>query len=159
LTADNKRWSGKAAVWQDGWRNLHTSGTTTISVEFAAAGRSRATRVVRTWAADAKVADGTAYVQRHGQSRQPVDALAWDRALEVYRPYLSYSELGTLVDRKPPWALERPGHAHSLSERAACSTPAQARVFFLLGGAPPQSRPGAVQPGGGAAPIRRRGLG
>jgi predicted ATPase len=101
LTRDNKRWSGRTTVWRDGWRNLHAAGTASIVVELAVDGQPGRTRVSREWAPGVGLADAVASAQRHGQPRQRVDALGWSRALEVYRPFLSYAELGALVEGRP----------------------------------------------------------
>src|SRR6266511_3842205 len=101
LTGDNKRWSGRAAVWRNSWRNLHAEGAASIVVELAIDGQAGPTKVSRVWAPGVGLADAAASSQRHGQPRQSVDALGWSRALEVYRPFLSYAELGALVEGRP----------------------------------------------------------
>jgi recombinational DNA repair ATPase RecF len=100
LTGDNKRWSGRTAVWRNSWRNLHAGDTAGIVVELVVDGQSGPTRVSRQWNAGAALADDTSYAQPAGQPRRPVDALGWTRALQVHRPFLSYAELGGLVEGK-----------------------------------------------------------
>lgn len=101
MTGDNKRWSGRTAVWRAGWRNLHTQGLSRVCVELAVDGQAGVTRVTREWPPGCELDDATAFAQAHGSPRQPLSALGWQRPLELYRPFLSYSELGALVAGKP----------------------------------------------------------
>jgi ABC-type Mn2+/Zn2+ transport system ATPase subunit len=101
LTGDNKRWSGRTAVWRAGWRNLHTAGDSRIAVSMAADGRRGVTSVVREWPHDNALEDGIAFAQAQGAPRQSIETLGWAVPLELYRPFLSYSELGTLVAGRP----------------------------------------------------------
>jgi hypothetical protein len=59
------------------------------------------TTLVREWASGADLEQAIAYIQPHGGTRAAVDTLGFAHALEVYRPFLSYAELGTLMDGKP----------------------------------------------------------
>ena len=42
-----------------------------------------------------------AWVQRDGQKREDTGVLGWDAALEMYRPLLSYDELGHILEGRP----------------------------------------------------------
>ncbi|MCX4092118.1 AAA family ATPase [Nocardia sp. alder85J] len=101
LTGHNRRWSGRSSVWREGWRNLHDGGESRIDLELTAAGSVGALTVTRLWPGGTDLADGVWTVQQDG--RPPADFVAgdWARALELYRPFLSYSELGALVDGRP----------------------------------------------------------
>src|SRR5215472_200105 len=102
LTGDNKRWSGdRSAVWRDGWRNLHTSGETRICAELASAGQPGVIKVVREWPAGARLDGATSYVQAHCQPRQPLTEADWSHQLQLFRPFLSYAELGALLNGRP----------------------------------------------------------
>jgi DNA repair exonuclease SbcCD ATPase subunit len=101
LTGDNMRWSGRAAVWRDGWRNLNTSGESRISVELTADGQPGVIRVNRDWPAGAGLDDAESFAQARGQQRQPLTALNLSAPLELFRPFLSYAELGGLLSGKP----------------------------------------------------------
>lgn len=101
LTGDSKRWSGRTAVWREGWRNLHAPDPTRVVVELSVDGHPGATRVTRQWAADADLDAATSTVQRPGAKVEPLAALGWAHPLELYRPFLSYAELGALVDGRP----------------------------------------------------------
>lgn len=103
LTGDNKRWSSRQGkIWRDGWRNLHHArGTSRIAVDLVLAKDPGTTRVARRWAPEDDLDDGKWTVQRPGQKEQPFVDLRWTEPLEVYRPFLSYSELGGLIDGEP----------------------------------------------------------
>ena len=102
MTGDNKRWSGdRSAVWREGWHNLHTTGGTRICAELTADGQAGAIKVVREWSDGARLDDATSYVQAHGQARQPLTKAGWSAQLELFRPFLSYAELGALLNGRP----------------------------------------------------------
>ena len=100
LTGENKRWSDRTAVWKDGWRNLHDPDTTAIAVQLTEDGEPGTTTVTREWAPGAGLDDAQARVEVGGVV-QPLAAKGWARPLELYRPFLSYSELGALVSGQP----------------------------------------------------------
>jgi recombinational DNA repair ATPase RecF len=101
FTGVNRRWAGRSSVWREGWRNLHDGTVSRIELELTAAGSEPALTIVRDWPAGAELTGGTWTEQRKG--KQPTDFRAddWAPALELYRPFLSYSELGALVDGRP----------------------------------------------------------
>jgi energy-coupling factor transporter ATP-binding protein EcfA2 len=103
LTGENKRWSmpGRGVVWRNGWRNLHASDGARIAVDLAADGRPGVISVVREWPDGGGLADAVVYAQAPGTAREPFATLNWSAPLELYRPFLSYSELGALVSGKP----------------------------------------------------------
>lgn len=101
LTGDSKRWSGRTAVWREGWRNLHASDPTRVVVELSVDSQPGVTRVTHEWAPDADLEAATSTVQRPGAKVEPLAALGWEQPLELYRPFLSYAELGALVDGRP----------------------------------------------------------
>jgi hypothetical protein len=84
----------------NGWRNLHAPDTTAIAVQLTEDGEPGTTTVTREWAAGAALDDAQARVEAAGVP-QPLAAKGWGRPLELYRPFLSYSELGALVSGKP----------------------------------------------------------
>ncbi|MFF0495555.1 AAA family ATPase [Nocardia aobensis] len=100
LTGVNRRWEGRSAVWRDGWRNLHCDETPRIAVDLVAQERGPFT-ITRTWAEGDELSAGS-WTERENDSGsaefRPED---WARALELYRPFLSYSELGAVVDGRP----------------------------------------------------------
>jgi hypothetical protein len=102
LTGENRRWSGSGhSVERNGWRNLHQRETAHIQVDMAEDGKHGTTIVSREWQQDAGLDEASSYVQASGAPRQPLSALGWAKPLELYRPFLSYAELGALVRGKP----------------------------------------------------------
>jgi hypothetical protein len=100
LTGDNKRWSDRTAVWKEGWRNLHEHDETAIAVSLTEEGSPLPAVVSRQWATGAALDSGQAYLSV-GADQRPFATKGWARPLELYRPFLSYSELGALVSGQP----------------------------------------------------------
>jgi energy-coupling factor transporter ATP-binding protein EcfA2 len=100
VTGASRRWSHNTAA-RAGWRNLHASGMSRVAVSLAADGQAGTMTMAREWAAGADLEDVAAYFQQPGGRREPGVPIGWTGPLELYRPFLSYSELGTLVDGKP----------------------------------------------------------
>jgi energy-coupling factor transporter ATP-binding protein EcfA2 len=102
LTGENQRWAGrKAKVWQDGWRNLHCPDPLRIEADLAVEGVAGRTRISRSWPAGADLQSDKAWVQRAGQPREELSTLGWTAALATFRPFLSYNELGSMLDEGP----------------------------------------------------------
>jgi energy-coupling factor transporter ATP-binding protein EcfA2 len=100
VTGASRRWSHNTAA-RTGWRNIHASGMSRVTVGLAADGRAGTMTLAREWAPGTALEDAAAYVQEPGARREPGGPAGWAEPLELYRPFLSYSELGTLVDGKP----------------------------------------------------------
>ncbi|MHC9296587.1 AAA family ATPase [Mycobacterium sp. LTG2003] len=101
LTGTNSRWKNKAAVWSQNWRNLHAGEPAQIRVRLAEEG-SGATVIGVDWpAGDVEVEDLKIWVQRDGSRREDAAVLGWTGALEMYRPLLSYDELGGILEGRP----------------------------------------------------------
>lgn len=101
LTGDNQRWADRTQVWKEGWRNLHTTGERYVRVVLGIEGHRGGATVECHWQADAGLDDRTSFLQLAGRPRQSVAELGWERPLELYRPFLSYSELGGLLSGSP----------------------------------------------------------
>jgi energy-coupling factor transporter ATP-binding protein EcfA2 len=100
LTGDTYRWRKKSAVWRDGWRNLHHA-TAGVEAEFHVEGEKGATLVATRWKGDADLDAGETFAQIHGQPRMDLAGLGWSEPLKTYRPFLSYSELGSMLAGTP----------------------------------------------------------
>ncbi|WP_232002909.1 AAA family ATPase [Mycobacterium sp. 1245801.1] len=102
LTGVNSRWKDKPVVWSQAWRNLHAGEPAQIRIGLTEEG-SGTTAIGVDWPAgqDVPVEDARRWVQRKGQKQEPVGALGWDTALTMYRPLLSYDELGGILEGKP----------------------------------------------------------
>lgn len=58
-------------------------------------------RVTREWPKHASLDSAVSSVQPPGEPRRPLSTMNWSASLEVFRPFLSYSELGALVSGRP----------------------------------------------------------
>jgi recombinational DNA repair ATPase RecF len=101
LTGQNKRWTDRAAVWKEGWRNLHEPGTSAIAVDMTEDGQPGAMTVAMEWPPGADLDDAQTLIASNGGPRRPLESKGWKKPLELYRPFLSYSELGALVSGHP----------------------------------------------------------
>lgn len=101
LTGSSGRWAGRTMVWRDGWRNLHSAEPPRITVDLVTAGRAGSSRIVRSWDTDDDLDDGGWSRQRPGEKVEPFDGTEWGEDAQTYRPFLSYSELGALIDGRP----------------------------------------------------------
>lgn len=103
LTGRNLRWSGRRneAQWQGGWRNLHTDGPAEIAVDLVMVGQEKPSTVRMHWAQDADLHDRSWTLQRPPRRREDFDVTRWSTPLELHRPFLSYNELGSLLDSRP----------------------------------------------------------
>jgi recombinational DNA repair ATPase RecF len=97
LTGDSQRWQERSVAWREGWRNLHHHGAVEVQARFAAEG-SRGLTVRRHWTERADLNESQAEVQEPGRPRARLEALGWEQALQVHRPFLSYDELGSMFD-------------------------------------------------------------
>ncbi|OZG26380.1 hypothetical protein BH683_023705 [Williamsia sp. 1138] len=102
LTGQSYRWRNKRAkMWADSWRNLHQGNPCEVRVEFAVPGAKVTTAGVD-WADGADLVGSDTWTQVAGAKRQPgTDSLGWSNALDIYRPLLTYDEIGGLLDQEP----------------------------------------------------------
>jgi len=101
LTGDNRRWSERSAIWREGWRNLHHPFPTEVSAELVVEGVRGRTMVRRWWPQGAELEQSLTEVQPHGRSKTDLLSLGWDQDLVAFRPFLSYNELGSMLDEGP----------------------------------------------------------
>ena len=100
LTGANRRWEGRSAVWRAGWRNMHCDSTTRIAVDVVAEGAGEYS-IVREWSSADDLPGGSWTRRRDGRDDGEFRVRDWASALELYRPFLSYSELGAVADGRP----------------------------------------------------------
>jgi len=100
FTGDSKRWAERAKVWKDGWRNLHHPHPTSVSTELLLAGTGPA-EVMAVWDTDADFDGASTTVQPKGRRKTSLNELGWTQALLWFRPFLSYNELGSMLDEGP----------------------------------------------------------
>ena len=100
LTGDSLRWKERAAVWREGWRNLHHP-TASLRATFLVEGARGPCVVSRRWEPAAEFEAAEADAQLEGEAKADIAALGWSAALRTHRPFLSYNELGSLLDEGP----------------------------------------------------------
>ena len=98
LTGINSRWHGKGQVWSRTWRNLHAGDQALIRIGMAEEGTGETTLGVDWPPGDVPVDDLKRWVQRAGRKQEDPAVLGWAGALEMYRPMLSYDELGGILE-------------------------------------------------------------
>lgn len=102
LTSTSYRWRERSAGWQRNWANLHSPRPREIRVEIAEEGVGTTTVGVDWPDETERFDDLRHWVQRPGLKREPGAAsLGWAEAIELYRPLLSYEEMGTLLTSAP----------------------------------------------------------
>ncbi|KAF0846241.1 AAA family ATPase [Nocardia caishijiensis] len=99
LTGGNRRWDGRTSAWREGWRNLHEPDLARIEVELLTGGGE--VTVATHWTPGAELAEAQWTERRGVASPAVIDPVSKRQGLDLYRPFLSYSELGALVDGKP----------------------------------------------------------
>ncbi len=92
LAGDRTRFHEKSQ-WLRGWRNIHAEGRPTIRVSFHVDGSPDPVKAVRDWDPDADLCQSTLKVSRAG-SEFVYDQPGWRDTVEIFRPILSYDEIG-----------------------------------------------------------------
>jgi predicted ATPase len=100
FTGDSKRWSDRPKIWKEGWRSLHNAHPAGVTAEVLFEGEGTAS-VCCTWEEGAELDDQKAFVQPKGKPKTTLEQLGWRDAVVSYRPFLSYNELGSLLDEGP----------------------------------------------------------
>ena len=100
LTGDSLRWKERAAVWREGWRNLHHPSAS-LTATFLVEGERGPCQIRRRWESGAAFEAAQVSAQFHGKGRSDFGSLGWTAALRTHRPFLSYNELGSLLDEGP----------------------------------------------------------
>ena len=100
LTGDSLRWKDRAAVWREGWRNLHHPAAS-LTATFLVEGERGPCVVSRRWEKEAPFEGADVTAQLHDKPGSDLGSLGWTTALRTHRPFLSYNELGSLLDEGP----------------------------------------------------------
>lgn len=95
LTGTTYRWRNRSAEWQVPWRNLHCDDAPRIDVRLRTDGGDAA-GIVSEWADDDLMSRTQELTGDIG-----IDSPAWEAALEMYRPLLTYEELGQILASRP----------------------------------------------------------
>ncbi|MGW5450929.1 AAA family ATPase [Nocardia sp. NPDC003979] len=129
LTGGNRRWDGRTSAWREGWRNLHEPDLARIEVELLTGGG--AVTVATHWAPGAELTDAQ-WTERRGDAPPAVvDPASRRQRLDLYRPFLSYSELGALVDGKPSDLFDALHRLLGLDQLAAAAESIRLRKLEL----------------------------
>ncbi|MEV0359646.1 AAA family ATPase [Nocardia sp. NPDC050697] len=131
LTGANRRWEGRSAAWREGWRNLHAPGETRIALDLLTAGSPAEIRVRAAWAAEAELTEPEWTEQRGTAAPAPFDVDTWSALLALHRPFLSYSELGSLIDGRPSDLFDALHRLLGLDELTAAQERVRARRLTL----------------------------
>ncbi len=131
LTGGNRRWDGRSTAWREGWRNLHEPDTARIDVELLTAGEEPQVSVATRWDERAELADAQWTERRGSEPATAVDPHVQRQRLDLYRPFLSYSELGALVDGKPSDLFDALHRLLGLDELAAAAEQIRLRKLEL----------------------------
>ena len=102
FTGTSARWAAKGSTeWQKGWRNVHSALAPRLVVELVQEGIGAKARVERTWPDPEDFKSGASQVVGTDKSKQRLSETGYGAALEHYRPFLSYSELGGMLAGGP----------------------------------------------------------
>ena len=96
LTGDTLRWSEKKGPWKEGWRNLHFRSGPRITARFQVEGHRGLTTVDGAWPEDADIGGVNLSAYHHGERHTDLRGIGWENPLDLYRPLLSYNELGVI---------------------------------------------------------------
>ena len=99
LTGNALRWEDRSGPWKEGWRNLHEGQSPGISARFLVEGKAGPTTVAKSWSGEAALEDGLGTAQHHGEKRTDLAGIGWEGPLDLFRPLLSYNELGMIGSR------------------------------------------------------------
>ena len=99
LTGRNSRWDKRrTGDWKQGWRNLHSPDVSPeVSVELGVGEYGEPVTVRRTWYG-AKVDDARTHAEGADGSERKPDEVVDAEALRLARPFLPYSELGSMIN-------------------------------------------------------------
>ncbi len=101
FTGGNLRWDGRPLLWKKGWRNLHHRGERRIEACVRVDGEGGTTKLEWSWSAEESVLEEGCRRALRAQGASPVEDLGWDAAAQTFRPFLSYNELGSLIEEGP----------------------------------------------------------
>ncbi len=119
LTGSSLRWASRTRVWQQGWRNLHHDAATVIDAEFVTDDPDGGLRLRQRWEPGSDLEDTTTEATLADGTTMAVSELAWARALETYRPLLTYNEIGGLLEQSPSKMYDALASILGLDELAA----------------------------------------
>jgi energy-coupling factor transporter ATP-binding protein EcfA2 len=117
LTNNNYRWEGRPKAWQEGWRNIHQTKTVALRADLLVEGQGKRS-VTRAWKSS-RLDESQVVVQRDGKTIGALDEIFAKASLAAFRPFLSYNELGSLLDEGPAALYDALSSALGLEEMVA----------------------------------------
>lgn len=96
LTGTCVRLHDPRALGRSGWRNLHERQAPFVTASLDAEGIGPVT-LSRKWPPDGDLEEGQT-LARLPDGTRPLGDLGWDAAVADYRPFLSYAELGNMLE-------------------------------------------------------------
>jgi recombinational DNA repair ATPase RecF len=98
MSGGSARWNGRNVVWRDSWQHLDAEETV-IAAKFVCEGTPGNISVTQRTSKDTLPANApSAQVEWPGASYADLGACGWAEALGQFRPFLSYNELGGLLE-------------------------------------------------------------
>jgi DNA repair exonuclease SbcCD ATPase subunit len=99
ITGRNSRWEGRrAGDWQKGLHNLHSPGVMPeVCVELAVGESGETVTVRRTWYGST-IDEARTQVEGADGTERKLEEVVDAKALELARPFLPYSELGSMIN-------------------------------------------------------------
>jgi energy-coupling factor transporter ATP-binding protein EcfA2 len=101
LTGTASRWAKRPKVWSEGRACLHHDAARLIELRLAISGKRGETIVRRRWGQNDLLESGRSTAQSPGGQELPLNSLGLEEALITWRPFLSYNELGGLLEEGP----------------------------------------------------------
>jgi recombinational DNA repair ATPase RecF len=102
FTGTSARWKDRGSTeWLKGWRNVHSALAPRLLVELLQQGIPGVSKLERTWTDPTDVGATRAHVIDPERKSQPLTSSNWASALELHRPFLTYSELGGMLSGGP----------------------------------------------------------
>ncbi len=102
LYGTSRRWQDREKAYEGGWANLHHDGPRFVEVRLVEEGLEGETVLRREWPATGELRTGAVWAQRRGGPRlDPAELGLGGEAIAGWRPFLSYNELGSLLDAGP----------------------------------------------------------
>ncbi|MER6627478.1 AAA family ATPase [Streptomyces sp. NPDC000987] len=100
FTGTNAHCSGQHPNRAVRWRNLHHDEPTRVEAKLMVEGDPSPGTLTRTWTGDA-FTGSEAVLKRPGHGTVPLEQAGWEQATRNHRPFLSYADLGNMINGKP----------------------------------------------------------
>ncbi|MFF7901554.1 AAA family ATPase [Streptomyces sp. NPDC007920] len=100
FTGTNAHCSGGHPSHAVRWRNLHNGERTFVEAKLTVQCDPSPSTLTRAWTGDA-FTDSRAVLKRPGRGTVPLEQAGWGQAMRTYRPFLSYVDLGNMINGKP----------------------------------------------------------